>query len=127
MADVLVDSSVWIEFFRSGEGPVSDRLAALLDEERVALTGVVELELLQGARPRERRTLEELLGALAYVESERADFVLAGEWLGDLRRRGVTIPATDGLVAAIAHRRGLLLFATDRHFDALPELRRLDP
>lgn len=57
MADVMVDSSAWIEFFRHGEGAVGDCVSRLLDEDRIALCGMVELELLQGARPRERRTL----------------------------------------------------------------------
>ncbi len=124
-ADVLVDSSAWIEYFRQSDGLVGDTILRLLDADRIVLCGIVELELLQGALPKERRMLKELLQALTYVESERRDFVAAGEGLALLRRRGVTIPATDGLIATLCLRHRLSLLAIDSHFDHYPELLRL--
>lgn len=125
MADVLVDSSAWIEYFRQTEGPVGDTVLRLLGEDRIVLCGMVELELLQGIRPKERRMLVELLQALTYVETERRDFVAAGERLAQLRRQGITIPASDGLIAILCIRHQLRLLAVDRHFDHVPELSRL--
>lgn len=125
MADVLIDTSAWIEFLRQSEGAVGDAVLRLLDEDRAVLCGMVELELLQGARPKERRTLADLLQALRYVETERRDFVAAGERLAELRRQGVTIPASDGLIALLCIRHRLQLLTIDAHFDHLPELARL--
>ena len=125
MADVMVDSSAWIEYFRRAEGAVGDRVGRLLDEDRIVLCGMVELELLQGVRPRQRRTLAELLQALSYLETERRDFIAAGERLAELRRKGVTIPASDGLIAVLCVRHRLRLLAIDAHFDHLPEVRRM--
>ncbi len=125
MADVMVDSSAWIEYFRQTEGPVGDRVLRLLDEDRIVLCGMVELELLQGVRPKERRILADVLQALSYVETERRDFVAAGERLAELRRAGLTIPASDGLIATLCVRYRLRLLAIDAHFDHLPELQRL--
>ncbi len=84
---VLVDTSVWVAFFRGGETELCDRLDALLDAGRVVLSGVVEMELLQGLRPYEQVRISDLLGALDYVDAERADFTMAGQRLGALRRR----------------------------------------
>ena len=125
MADVMVDSSAWIDYFRHAEGAVGDRVSDLLDEDRIVLCGMVELELLQGVRPRERRALRDLLKALSYVETERRDFVAAGERLAKLRRQGVTIPASDGVIAELCIRHHLRLLAIDRHFDHLAEIERL--
>ena len=125
MADVMADSSAWIEYFCRSEGAVGDTILRLLDEDRVVLCGMVELELLQGVRPAERRTLVELLQALSYVETERRDFVAAGERLAELRREGVTIPASDGLIATLCVRHRLRLLAVDAHFDHFKELNRL--
>ena len=124
MPDVMVDTSAWVEFFRSGEGPTSDAVTGLLSEGAAALCGVVEMELLQGVRAKEQATLAELLEALPYVEVERQDFVAAGELLASLRRAGTLIPATDALIAACCMRRGMPLLTLDRHFDAIPGLER---
>lgn len=125
MADVLVDSSAWIEFFRRAEGAVGDAILELLDGDRVVLCGMVELELLQGVRPGEHRELAQLFKALGYVETERQDFVDAGNRLAALRRKGVTIPTSDGLIASLCIRHHLHLLAVDAHFDHFPEMQRL--
>ena len=125
MTDVMVDSSAWIDYFRRGQSAVADAVDHLLDEERIVLCGMVELELLQGVRPRQRRTLSDVLQALRYVDTERRDFIAAGDRLAELRHRGVTIPASDGLIGMLCVRHKLQLLTTDSHFDHLPEVRRL--
>lgn len=124
MSEVMVDSSAWIEFFRSGMGPASDAIASLLSEGRAAICGVVEMELLHGVRSEERANLAELLEALPYAELEREDFAAAGELLGSLRRAGRLIPATDALIGACCVRHGMALLTLDRHFDVIPNLER---
>lgn len=126
MADVLVDTSVWIDYFRFGKAPLGDLVDRLLDEDRIVLCGTVELELLQGARPHELHELKPTLSALAYVETERRDFVAAGERLAKLRRQGITIPASDGLIGILCARHGLELLTGDAHFNHLPEVRQLE-
>ncbi|HAG51793.1 MAG TPA: PIN domain nuclease, partial [Deltaproteobacteria bacterium] len=46
---VLIDTSVWIEFFRKSGSEVSSRLRDVLVEERAAITGIISLELQRGA------------------------------------------------------------------------------
>lgn len=124
---VLVDSSAWIEYLRQGQDGVSgtsDALDHLLQEDRVALCGMVELEIFQGLRPEERGRISELFSALSYLETGRADYVAAGERLGDLRRRGVTIPGADCLIGVLCLRNDLPLLTLDGHFDHLPDVKR---
>ena len=120
----MVDSSVWIEYFRKGRGAVFDAVDALLDEDRAILCGMVELEIIQGLRPRERRLVIDLFSALPYLETERRDYVAAGERLGELRRRGITIPSSDCLIGALCLRHDLSLLTLDRHFEHLPDVKR---
>ena len=125
----MADTDAWIAFFRSnrGEPPqreLADALAQLISEDRVVLCGVVELELLQGLREGERKALETALSALEFVPTSREDFQTAGELLGGLRRRGVTIPVTDGIIAAQCLRRGLVLLENDKHFAHIEGLQR---
>lgn len=128
-AKVLADTGIWIAFFRTGRGDatqkrLADALEQLILEDRVVYCGVVELELVQGAREAERADLETSLSALEFIEATREDFVRAGELLGELRRRGVTIPTTDGLIAAQCVRRDLTLLENDKHFAEVEGLKR---
>lgn len=124
MPDVLIDTSAWVDFFRQGEGPVAATLDRLLEDDQAVLCGVVEMELLQGVRAKDRSRLRVLLCALRYVSVEREDFLVAGERLGELRRGGITVPATDALIAALCTRHRLELLTTDRHFEHFPAVKR---
>jgi hypothetical protein len=125
MASVLVDTSVWVDYFRGGDSGAVAVLDNLLEEKRAALCGTVEMELLQGVRPADKDRLVDLLTALRYIETERADFQMAGELLASLRVKGVHIPATDGLIAALCVRHQLPLLTLDKHFDHLPHVKKI--
>lgn len=120
----MVDSSVWIEYFRRGEGEIFDAVDGLLDEDRALLCGMVELEIVQGLRPREREVVTGLFGALPYLETERQDYVAAGERLGELRGRGITIPGSDCLIGVLCARHDLSLLTLDSHFEHLSDVER---
>ena len=122
---VLVDLSAWIEYFRSGRGVVSDLVDGLLRSGEASICGIVELEILQGLRAQERERVLALFSALSYLETERRNYVFAGERLGDLRRKGITIPSSDALIGALCVRFGVPLLTSDRHFDHLPKVERL--
>lgn len=121
---VMVDSSVRVEYFRRGRGTASDAVDELLEENRVLLCGMVELEIIQGLRPEQRGRIPELFAALAYLETERMDYVAAGERSGELRRRGITIPNADCFIGVLCIRHGLPLLTLDSYFDHLPDIER---
>jgi predicted nucleic acid-binding protein len=127
MASILVDTSVWVDYLRQGQSQASQELDLLLEESRAVLCGVVELELFQGVRAHNKASLEELLSALPYAETIREDFQEAGEILGGLRSKGIQIPATDGLIAAVCVRQNLSILTADRHFDHIPHLKKHKP
>ena len=77
---VLVDTSAWITFFsRTGSHTLKARLQRLLDDDHVATTGPVVLELLQGCRSEpERGRLEQYLRALHWLPVEDRHWYSAG-------------------------------------------------
>lgn len=116
MSLVLVDSSAWIHYLRDGEGPLADTLEHLLDEDRAALCGLALTEVRQGLRAHEESAALELFELLPWIDTTRADFERAGNVLAGLRRGGITIPASDGIIAAQCLERDLALLENDRHF-----------
>lgn len=124
VSSVVVDTSAWIHCFRSAGDKLTQCVRRLVREDNAVLVGPVLLELQRGVRGvREKRRLADMLGVLPYVEVERADWEGAAESLRKLRAHGITLPATDALIAVVAERRGMSVLTLDRHFDHLPARR----
>ena len=121
---MLVDSSVWLDYLR-GEPKTVLTLNRLIDNQSIVICGQILQELLQGSR--DARAFNRLLKEMdlaQYEAEERQDLVRGARIFADLRWRGITIPPSDCLVAAVAIRRKLQLYARDSHFDQIGELRR---
>jgi predicted nucleic acid-binding protein len=125
MADVLVDTSVWIDFFRHEKGRCGDLLDSLLEEDRVALCGVVEMEIFQGLRESEQEEIRSVFQLIPYIDITRDDCIAAGKLWQELRLSGQTIPSTDCLIAQLCLRHDLTLFTRDAHFDVIKPLKRV--
>lgn len=86
---------------------------------------MVRLELWNGAGgERERKVLRDFERLLPELVIDAAVWRLAFELARRARGRGVTIPATDLLIAACAHRHEATLEHADADFDALKKLDR---
>ena len=124
----LVDTSAWI--FALGTrpfAPIKHRVDRLLSEGRVLITGVVELELLGGARTQnEFQDLKELLGGLGRINTREQDWALAAELAFQLRRAGHTLPFTDILIAHQAHRARAGIVHADHDFRVVCREFRID-
>ena len=121
MANVLVDTSAWIEFFRKeGEPAYRDAIGTLLDDNEAALCGIILTELLKGARSdREYRELEDRLATLIYRETPETVWKKAGRLASQLLRKGVQVPTADLIIATIAIENRMPLLQKDRHFPLL--------
>lgn len=120
----LVDTSVWLEVLpeRPGNEALRNRVDALLAADQVAVTGIVRLELLGGARTQAEWTrLSGLLFALRSLFVDQRHWDDAAQMAFQLRRAGVTVPATDLLIAAVAARAHAVVLHRDRHFDLMAD------
>jgi len=116
----LVDTSAWLFALRKDANPeIKSRLDTLLREDAVVITGIIKLELLGGTRAREEFSrLKSRLDALPYIPMEEPLlWDLAYEMAFDLRRKGLTIPYTDILIASAAIKEDVTLLHADVHFD----------
>ncbi len=114
---VLVDTSYWIEYFNRPGTEKADRVVSLVRDDRAAVTGVVLAELLRGARTAgELSDLRSGLAAVIWIGATIDTYARAGEVGFGLRRRGVTVPITDCLLAAAAETVGGRILTLDGHF-----------
>ncbi len=118
----LVDTSVWLEVLPAGKSAsaLRERVDMLLREDRVATSGMVTLELLGGSRSEgEYNRLKAMFSALYALEVDEGTWWKASRLAFEVRRKGLTIPFTDLLIAAVAMQHGAAVLHRDRHFDAL--------
>jgi predicted nucleic acid-binding protein len=125
---VIADTSVWIPFFNRPDSPQKTSLDLLIDTDEVSLVGVVLAELLQGCRTQaERDALSDALLALPYYEVTQSTWMQAGELSANLLRRGVTLPLSDLLIAALAIERDCRVYSSDHYFKKIPGLHLYSP
>lgn len=127
---LVVDSSVWIDYFNDVDHPVCEMLDQLLGhgEIRIIVPDLVLFEVLRGFRSeadhRQARRLMEGLRVEAAVSPELA--LLAAQHYRNLRAQGITIrSAIDVLVAAFCIENDYALLHRDRDFQVFEELRGL--
>lgn len=116
---ILVDSSVWIAYFRGQVTPVTVKLEALAAQEAILTGDLVVLEILQGARDeRHAARIERALRQYQIVSLLDADLaVLAARNYRRLRALGVTIRKTpDLIIGTYCIEQGHALLHDDRDF-----------
>jgi predicted nucleic acid-binding protein len=120
---MLVDTSVWVDYFNGFPSREADRLAkALSDDEPIALPGVVWAEILFGLRSdSEAAKICGLLDAFDYVtEPTRLDYIESARIYRTCRTKGFTIRSTvDCVIARLCLRDQLPLLCKDRDFQVI--------
>ena len=114
---VIVDTSIWIEFFRVGNLPA---LETALKAGAVILSPIVAAELLSA--PLSRRNRKELISFLSDLPlhpTPLEHWIEVGELRSSLARRGVTVSTPDAHVAQCARDAEALLWTRDNVFDLI--------
>lgn len=121
---IVVDSSVWIDYFRQRLTPETAALNQLIGTERIVVGDLVLAEVLQGF-PTERghSQARRVFQTLSVIEIAGEEIALqASDHYRLLRSRGVTVRKTiDTLIAARCIADRLTLLHSDRDFDAFAE------
>jgi predicted nucleic acid-binding protein len=119
---IVVDTSVWIEFFNGADTPQARQLIEFVGQRNLLVGDLVMLEILQGFRSdRDAARVEAALSAFEIVAMlSPALAIKAASNYRRLRRAGITVRKTVDLVIGtycIAYEHHLL--HADRDFDAM--------
>jgi len=118
---ILVDSSVWIDYFKGRVTAQTDLLEGLLDSQELAIGDLILTEVLQGCKlDKEFNEVRRLLGRLDLVVLGGEDVAVeAAKNYRRLRGLGVTVRGTvDVVLATRCIVSGHELLHSDRDFDA---------
>ena len=121
---ILVDSSVWIDYFRGTATPQAEILDSLLGTEPVATGDLILTEVLQGfVSDRDFTQAKKLLTSLVVVDLVGQDIAIqAAKNFRVLRAQGITVRKTiDTVIATRCIESRLSLLYSDRDFDPFVE------
>ncbi|HEX4986363.1 MAG TPA: PIN domain nuclease [Burkholderiales bacterium] len=117
---ILVDSSVWVDYFNGQVTRETDYLDALLGTEPVAIGDLILVEVLQGFRSdADYEIARELLASLTIHDLLGTSLaVKTAENYRILRKKGITVRKTvDAIIATFCMERQTPLLYSDRDFD----------
>ncbi len=120
---ILVDTNVIIDYWNNPD----EKLTEIFKKEDVAICGIVEAELLHGARSEEELVgITEAISCFSKI-AVGENWNQLGRMLYQLRKGGVTLPFTDAVIAQVAISHDLSILTNDHHFKLIqmiiPELK----
>jgi predicted nucleic acid-binding protein len=121
---IVVDSSVWIDFFNGASTPEVERLDGLLGVTPLAIGDLILVEVMQGFRSeRDVATARQLFRSLALLPMLGGNNAWkAAEHYRQLRRKGITVRKTiDGIIATACIEANLPLLFSGRDFQPYVE------
>jgi predicted nucleic acid-binding protein len=123
MVKVIIDTSAWIEGFRAeGDQAFARHLKDLIENEQVLLPGIIQVELLRGAKSKkEFNWLKDLLKGLSYLPVPEEFWHRLSAFSFRLFRKGLTVPLTDTCIALLCIEHAVSLVHRDRHFDLIAQ------
>lgn len=121
---ILVDSSVWVDYFRGVATLETDLLDSLLGVEPIATGDLILTEVLQGfVHDRDFNEARRLMTSLVIVDLGGREIALrAAKNFRALRAQGITVRKTiDTIIATRCIESGLPLLYSDKDFDPFAE------
>jgi len=121
---ILVDSSVWIDYFRGTTTPQTEKLDTLLGIEPIATGDLILAEVLQGfSSDRDFNQAKKLMTSLVILDLAGQNIAIqAATNFRALRSRGITVRKTiDTVIATRCIESELSLLYSDRDFDPFVE------
>lgn len=116
---ILIDSSVWIDYFNGLDTPQTSKLDMLLGVEPLCIGDLILIEVLQGFRiDKDYETAKQLLTSLSIFNILNMEIAIKSvDNFRYLRKRGITIRKTvDTIIATFCIEEKYPLLFSDRDF-----------
>ena len=114
---ILIDTSVWIKYFRDKPASLSKRVDEILSRHEVYVPKIVIAELIQGSKSeREISVIEDFVDAFNIIDQREDTWIKTGRLSYSLKKKGRTVNLTDCYIAVIAQENDCHIFSFDEHF-----------
>jgi predicted nucleic acid-binding protein len=116
---ILVDTSVWIDFFRGKLTPQVEKLEMEISGRTdICLCPLIQMEILQGIRNDQQfEAIKSKLNDFINLEMNGETYLMSAMIYRKLRKKGLTIrKSIDCLIASVAIQNKVRLLHSDRDF-----------
>ena len=114
---ILIDTSVWIEYFRNKSSLFGEKVDRILDTDEVYVPKIVIAELMQGAKSaNELSVVEDFFDAFHVIDQKEDSWIKAGRLSYKLKKKGKNIHLFDCYIAVIAQEYECKILTLNRHF-----------
>lgn len=116
---IIVDSSVWIDYFNGNDSKEADILDNLLGIQEVAISDLITLEVLRGFRSdKDYQVAKHHLSSFVQYQMLSPELaIIASDFYRKLRKKGVTVRKTaDLIIATYCIENNHALLFSDRDF-----------
>jgi predicted nucleic acid-binding protein len=114
---ILIDTSVWIDYFKNKSAGISKKVDEILSKHEVYVPKVVIAELIQGSKSeREISVIEDFVDAFNIIDQKEDTWIKAGKLSFTLKRKGKNVNLTDCYIAMMAKDYGCHILSLDEHF-----------
>ena len=115
---ILIDTSVWIDYFRNESARFVDFVAEIVKNHEICVPRIVLAELMQGAKSeKELSIIAEFMEAFTIIDQTDQTWVESGRLSYDLRKKGKSVNLTDCYIAVIARENNCSVLTLDQHFN----------
>jgi hypothetical protein len=120
---ILIDTSIWIEYFRDKSSPIAEILDRILAEDEVCVPKIVMAELIRGAKSeKEVSIIEDFFDAFHIIDQKEESWIKAGKLSYKLKKKGENIHLFDCYIAIIAQENSCTVFTLNRHFKEIQKI-----
>ena len=120
---ILIDTSIWIDYFRNKSSKISEKVDSILSNHEVYVPKIVIAELIQGAKSeREISVIEDFLGAFNIIDQKEDTWLKTGRLCFNLRKKGKNVNLTDCYIAIIADEHKCQILTLDEHFKEIQKM-----
>ena len=124
---VLIDTSVWIDYFKSTNNNIAEQVDEILNNAEVYVPKSVIAELIQGAKSeKEISVIEEFVNAFHLIDQSDDTWSKAGKLSYTMKRKGITANLMDCYLAVIAQENNCKILTLDRHFKDIKKFLRIE-
>jgi len=124
---VLVDTSVWIDYFREKNRALQAKVDEVIDFYDVCVPRIVLAELIQGAKTdKEIAVIEEFSRAFTVIDQSEDTWIAAGKLSFTMKRKGVTVNLVDCYISILANENKCAVLTLDEHFKSIAKFIKID-
>ena len=118
----MIDTSVWIDYLRDSNKELNDFIDRLIDEDVVYTNGIIKSELLIGTKTQKEYDLaKNNLECFKTLQLDDRIFNETSKVGFHLKRKGITVPLSDLIIAVQCFEHRLILIEKDKHFQKIKE------